>query len=86
MPTYDLNEVTAGNNECIDKSSTRLGQLFNNIYLSRYPHPGKFMFDNGYEFKQDFTSLLKDSDINPVLTKIKNPQANAPLERVHQVI
>ena len=44
------------------------------------------MFGNGYEFKQDFTSLLKDSDINPVLTKIKNPQANAPLERVHQVI
>ena len=44
------------------------------------------MFDNGYEYKQDFTPFLKDFGIKPVLTSVKNPQANAPVERVHQVI
>ena len=44
------------------------------------------MFDNGYEFKQYFTPLLKDFDIKPVLMKVKNTQANSPVKRVHQVI
>ena len=44
------------------------------------------MFDISSEFKQDFTPLLKDFYIKPVLTSVKNPQANAPVERVHQVI
>ena len=44
------------------------------------------MFDNGYEFKRDFTTLLKDFDIKPVLTKIKNSQANTLVERLHKVI
>ena len=30
--------------------------------------------------------MLKDLDIKPVLTIIKNPQSNAPVEQVHQVI
>ena len=44
------------------------------------------MFDNGSEFKRDFTPLLKDFYIKPVLTSVKNPQANTPVNRVHQVI
>ena len=44
------------------------------------------MFDNGSEFKRDFTPLLKDFDIKPVLTSVKDPQANALVERLHQVI
>ena len=44
------------------------------------------MFDNGSDFKQDFITLLKDFNIKPVLLKIKNPQTNAPVEWVHQVI
>ena len=64
----------------------RVSHIFNNIWLSRYPHPCKFVFEKGYEFKQDFTPLLKDFDIKPVLTTIKNPQANAPVQQVHQVI
>mgnify|MGYP000317589253 CR=1 FL=1 len=44
------------------------------------------VFDNGSEFKRDFVPLLKDFDIKPVLTSIKNPQSNAPVERVHQVL
>ena len=60
--------------------------IFNNTGLCRYPRPRKVVFDNGSEFKRDFTPFLKDLDIKPILTKIKNPQDNAPVERVHQVI
>jgi len=38
------------------------------------------------EFKRDFIPLLKDFDIKLVLTSIKNPQANDPDERIHQVL
>ena len=44
------------------------------------------MFDNGSEFKRYSNLLLKYFDIKPVLTSVKNPQANAPVEQVHQVI
>ena len=44
------------------------------------------MFDNSYEFKRDFNPLLQDFDIKTVLTSVKKPQANAPVDRVHQVI
>ena len=44
IPTYDLNEVTVSNDEYIDKSSDRARQLFNTIWLSRYPRPHKVIF------------------------------------------
>ena len=51
IPTYDLEEVTGGNEEYIDASSSRVSQLFINTSLSRYPHPFKVFFENKYEFK-----------------------------------
>ena len=60
---FDLEEVTLGNYEYIDKSSVRVSQLFNNTWLCRYQRPRKFVFDNGYEFKEDFNPLLKDFGI-----------------------
>ena len=44
------------------------------------------VFDNGSEFKKDFVPLLKDWSIKPKCTTIKNPTANSPVERIHQVI
>ena len=44
------------------------------------------MFDNISEFKQEFTPFLKAFDIKPVLTSVKKPQYNAPVERVHKVM
>ena len=44
------------------------------------------MFDNGSEFKGNFTPFLKNFGIKSVLTTIKNPQANVPVEQLHQVI
>ena len=60
--------------------------MFNNTWLCRYPHPLKVMFDNSSEFKRDFTPSLKEFDIKSVLISVKNPQANAMVEQVHQVI
>ena len=57
IPTYDLDVVTVGNYEHIDKSSAGVIQLFNNTWISRYPRPHKFMFDNGSECKYE-TLLL----------------------------
>ena len=44
------------------------------------------MFDNRSYFKQNFTPLLKDFDIKPILTSVKNPQYKATVEQIHQVI
>ena len=60
--------------------------MFNRIWLYRYLRPRKAVFNNGSEFRGDFTPLLKDFDIKSVLTPVKNPQDNAPVEQVHQVI
>ena len=84
--TFYLDEVTEGNDEYIDKSSARVSNMFNNTWIFIYPLPHKVVFDNGYEFKRYFTTLIRDFNIKPVLTTVKNPQANAPVERVHQVI
>ena len=60
--------------------------MFNNTWICIYPCPRKFVFDKIFEFKLEFTPFLKDFDIKSVLTSVKNPLANAPAERVHQVI
>ena len=39
VPTFDLNEVTGGSDDCIDKLYTRISYLFNNTSLERYPSP-----------------------------------------------
>jgi hypothetical protein len=70
----------------LDKSSARISQLFNQVWLSRYPRPRRVVFDNGVEFKKDFLPLLQDYDIKPKITTVKNPQANAAVERIHQVV
>ena len=86
VPYYNIEDVKGGNVEYINKTSARISQLFNNVWLSRYPRPHRVVFDNGSEFKSDFVPLLQDFDVKPVCTTVKNPQANAPVERVHQVI
>ena len=51
VPTFDLDELTGGNDEHIDKSSSRESQLFNNKWIFRYSCPRKVMLNNVYEFK-----------------------------------
>lgn len=72
--------------EILDRTSASISQLFNKTWLSRYPRPVEVVCDNGSEFKKDFAMLLKTYSIKRKPTTIKNPQANAILERVHGVL
>ena len=67
-------------------NSDTASNIFNNFCLSQYPIPRKAIFDIGNEFKKYFLPLLEDLSIIPTHTTIENPQANAVLERIHQVI
>ena len=70
----------------IDKTSKQIARLVNKLWFSRYPRCQKIIYDNGSEFKLYFQSLCDSYGIKQKPTTIKNPQANAILERVHQVI
>ena len=70
----------------IDKSSAEVARLFNQQWLSRYPRAKYITYDNGSEFKLHFEDLCKSFNIKQRPTTVKNPQANAIIERVHGVI
>ena len=66
MPTFDLEEVSLGNDEYIDTLSARVSHLFNNTWISKQPRKRTVVFDNRSEFKLDFIVFLKDFDIKPI--------------------
>ena len=72
--------------ETFDKTSAQISRLVNKSWFSRYPRCRQCIYDNGSEFKLHFQSLCKTYGIKRKPTTIKNPQANAILERVHGVI
>ena len=55
-------------------------------WFSRYPRPQIAIFDNGSEFSFEFLELLSSYGITAKPTSVKNPQTNAFVERIHQVI
>ena len=69
----------------IDQYLAGISQIFNEVWLSIYPRTRKVIFDNGSELKRNFIPLLKYFSVKPKCTAIKNPQANAILEIIHQV-
>ena len=55
--------------------------------LSRYPWPKKITYDKGFEFMAEFaTMIVEEYGIKKKGISPRNPQANAILERIHQVI
>ena len=70
----------------MDKTPACISRLFNQTWLNRLPRPTRVRFDNGSKFKKDFIPLLKDFDVKPKLTSIKDPQSNAIVLRVHKVV
>ena len=72
--------------EIFVKSSDHIAPLVNKFWLSRYPRCCYLVYDNGGEFKLNFKNLCDLYGIKHKPTTIKNPQANAILERVHQVL
>ena len=72
--------------EIHEKSRAKISHIFNSTWLARYPRPQKVIFDNGHEFKKDFSPLIHDFAIKPIPSTIKNRQSNAILERLYQVL
>ena len=60
--------------------------MFNQKLLYRYPHPREVVFDNGSDYNQEFTPLLKDFSVTPICTSINNPPNNTPVERIHKLL
>ncbi len=54
--------------------------------MCRYPQCRKLIYDYGSKFKLHFEHLCDSYGIKRKPTTVKNPQANAILERVHQVL
>ena len=87
LTTVDHATGIAEINRIKNKSSSHIAMTFINNYLARYPRPLRCIFDNGGEFVgQEFQQALVMYGIEPHPTTVKNPQANAICERLHQVI
>ena len=63
-----------------------VARQFKNQWLARYPRPNTVIFDPGSEFKGAFRDMLRKTGIHPAPTTVKNPQANAICEHLHQMI
>ena len=68
------------------KRSEDIALLVDQQWFCRYPRPRAAIFDNGSEFSSEFLDLLSSYGVTPKPTTIKNPQANAFVERIHHVI
>ncbi len=69
-----------------DKSSAQISKLVYKTWFSRYPRCHYIIYGNGSEFKLHFQSLCNTYGIKRKPTSVKNPQANAILERIHGVL
>jgi hypothetical protein len=82
-PVTNLTELVRIEN----KTMEHVAQQFENVWLSRYPRPNYCVFDNGGEFiGHKFQELLTRFGITPKPITVKNPQANAICERMHQTV
>jgi hypothetical protein len=73
---------------CIeDHSLQHVANLFGKGWLTCYPHPIRCIFDQGGEFTgRPIQLMLIQNGIHQVPTTVKNPQADAVCERMHQTI
>jgi hypothetical protein len=72
--------------DTFDKTSERIARLVNKTRLSRYPRCCYIIYNNGSGIKLNFEYLCETYGIKCKPTTIKNPQANAILEHLHQVL
>jgi hypothetical protein len=82
--TFDKN--TKVTEPYFDKSSAQISNLVYKTWFSRYPHCQYIIYDNGSKFKLHFRSLCDTYGMKHKPTSVKNPQANAILERIHAVL
>ena len=63
-----------------------IGHFVNKCWFIRYLRCKNITYDNGSEFKLNFEALCDSYRVTRKPTSIKNPQANAILEQIHQVL
>eukprot|EP00957_Ditylum_brightwellii_P018386 1384038-Ditylum_brightwellii.AAC.1 len=86
LPVYQYNDPKKKEPEMhTDMMSAQISQLFNNNWLRHYPHHMYVIYDNGRKFKLQLKSLCDQYGLEHKPMSKKNPQANAILERNHQV-
>mmetsp|Transcript_119887 Transcript_119887/g.346396 ORF Transcript_119887/g.346396 Transcript_119887/m.346396 type:complete len:492 (-) Transcript_119887:104-1579(-) len=69
------------------KEAPHIRQLILTSWLHRYPRPSRIIFDQGSEFENDwFYSLCARWHIKPEPITVRNPRANAIVERMHQIL
>jgi hypothetical protein len=73
-------------NKIFGKSLDYMAKLVNTNWLCRYPWCCHLIYNNGSEYKMHFEYLCKPYGTKGKPTMVKNPQANAMLEYVHQVL
>jgi hypothetical protein len=71
--------------EIFDKTSAQISKVVYKCWFSRYPCCQYLMYDNGSEFKLHFRALSTTYGVKHKPISIKNPTANAILERIHAV-
>jgi transposase InsO family protein len=71
---------------CIhNKTASHVGMQFENIWLARYPRPMRCVHNQGTEcIGADFQYILMRAGTKDAPTTVRNPQAKAVCERLHQ--
>jgi transposase InsO family protein len=70
-----------------NKQAITVSNIVEQTWLTRYPLPQEMTYDRGTEFMAEFAEMArKDYQIKTRPITVRNPQANAIIERVHQTI
>ena len=73
--------------EIKNKEAPTIANILEQTWLTRYPIPQVLTYDCGTEFMAEFAEIIEnDNGIKRKGITIRNPQANAIIERVHQTI
>jgi hypothetical protein len=79
-------KMTPDKDPYFNKSSSMIAKLVYATWFCRYPRCRNIIYDNGSEFKLHFQSLCDSFGLKRKPTSVKNPQANAIQERIHQTL
>jgi hypothetical protein len=70
-----------------EKDAMEVANAVETTWLTRYPWPQEIVYDRGSEFMGDFANMIiNDYGIKRRPITVRNPQANAILERIHQTL
>ena len=73
--------------EVKDKEAITVASIIEQVWLTRYPWPSIIIFNQGKEFMGEFAEMVsQDYGIKQQGITVRNPQANAVIEQIHQTI